>query len=175
MVIGEAPGGREAETGRVFSGAAGQLLDLKLKEAGLRRQDLYVTNVVRCRPPDNRNPERSEIEACDIYLRREVEEVDPRFVLIVGNPALRAVTGKSGITMHRGVRLDIRRPLWRGREVMATIHPAFVLRSPGQDSVLSEDIKRFARMVRGQFSVVEARGTLVNTVSGLKKLKEILE
>src|SRR5262245_29922002 len=146
MVLGEAPGAREAETGRVFSGVAGQLLDLKLKEAGLPRENLYVSNVVKCRPPDNRNPERLQVDVCDIYLEREVEAVDPRFVLLLGNPALRAVTGKSGITKHRGVRLDIRRPVWRGREVMATIHPAFVLRSPGQDSVLSEDIKRFARM-----------------------------
>jgi uracil-DNA glycosylase family 4 len=174
MLLGEAPGEREAESGRVFSGRAGQLLDLKLQEAGLPRESVYVSNVVKCRPPDNSRPSRVEWESCRIYLEREVKRVDPRYILLMGNTALQAVCRKSGITKQRGVRLQTRDPLYKGRSLMATIHPAYVLRNPGQDSVFSEDIKRFARMVRGQFQVVPVRGTLVNTVVGLKKLRRIL-
>src|SRR5262252_3633791 len=110
MVIGEAPGANEAETGRVFSGRAGQLLDLHLEEAGLPRDEVYVTNVVKCRPPDNRRPDRVEFEACRIYLEREAKQISPRFVLLLGNAALQAVARKSGITTKRGVRLDIKDP-----------------------------------------------------------------
>src|SRR3990172_4043915 len=102
MLIGEAPGANEAETGRVFSGRAGQLLDLKLQAAGLDREEVYVTNVVKCRPPDNRKPERVEWEACRKYLEREARAVRPRFVLLMGNLALQAIARKSGITKHRG-------------------------------------------------------------------------
>src|SRR5262245_59924757 len=176
MLIGEAPGEQEAITGRVFSGRAGKLLDLKLHEAGLDRKRVYVSNVVKCRPPDNDRPARREWEACREYLAAEVKAVDPRHILLMGNTALQAVCRKSGITKQRGIRLETRDPLFRGRSIMATIHPAYVLRSPGQDSVFSEDVKRFARMVRGDFQVVPGRGSMVWTVEGLRKLrKELLK
>ena len=81
MILGEAPGEQEAATGRVFSGRAGKILDLKLREAGLDRKRVYVSNVVKCRPPDNDRPARREWEACREYLEREVKRVDPRFVI----------------------------------------------------------------------------------------------
>jgi uracil-DNA glycosylase family 4 len=174
MLIGEAPGQNEAETGRVFSGRAGQLLDLKLREAGLEREEVYVTNVVKCRPPDNRKPERSEWEACRKYLEREVGAVRPRFVLLMGNAALQTVARKSGITKQRGVRLEVKDPAWRSAQIMATIHPAYVLRNPGQDSVFSEDIRRFARLTRGDFQVVPVAAKYANTVEALKALKKYL-
>jgi uracil-DNA glycosylase family 4 len=174
MLIGEAPGANEAETGRVFSGRAGQLLDLKLSEAGLDRDEVYVTNVVKCRPPDNRKPERPEWEACRKYLEREVRAVRPRFVLLLGNAALQTVARKSGITKQRGVRLDVKDPTWRGAQVMATIHPAYVLRNPGQDSVFSEDIRRFARLIRGDFQVVPVGAKYVGDVPALRRLKAYL-
>ena len=174
MLIGEAPGANEAETGRVFSGRAGQLLDLKLQAAGLDREEVYVTNVVKCRPPDNRKPERVEWEACRKYLEREARAVRPRFVLLMGNLALQAIARKSGITKHRGVRLDIKDPAWSSAEVMATIHPAYVLRNPGQDSVFSEDVRRFARLIRGEFQVVPVRKRLITTTEGLKALRRKL-
>lgn len=174
MILGEAPGENEAQTGRVFSGRAGQLLDLKLKEAGLDRDEVYVSNVVKCRPSDNRKPTRVEWEACRKYLLREVRAVSPRYVLLLGNSALQVVAKQSGITTKRGVRLDVRDPAFRGAEVMATIHPAYVLRNPGQDSVFSEDIKRFARLTEGAFQAVQVRTTYVRSLQGLRRLREML-
>jgi uracil-DNA glycosylase family 4 len=175
MLIGEAPGEREAESGRVFSGRAGQLLDLKLQDAGLDRDEVYVTNVVKCRPPDNSRPERGEWEACRIYLEREVKAIRPRFVLLMGNTALQAVARKSGITKQRGQRLTVRDPAWRGAFVMATIHPAYVLRNPGQDSVFTDDLRRFARHIRGERKAVKVGVKYVNTLRGLKELRGILQ
>jgi uracil-DNA glycosylase family 4 len=174
MVIGEAPGENEARTGRVFSGRAGQLLDIALKDAGLERDSLYVTNVVKCRPDDNRRPSRIEWEACRQYLEREAAALSPSHVLLLGNTALQVVARKSGITTKRGVRLDIKDPVWSSAEVMATIHPAFVLRNPGQGTTFSEDIRRFARMVHGEFRAVTVRPKMVRTLKGLEFVRDLL-
>jgi DNA polymerase-1 len=175
MIIGEAPGEHEAYSGKVFSGRAGKLLDTLLTEAGLSRDEAYVTNVVKCRPPENRRPDRVEFEACRIYLEREARKVDPRFVLLLGNAALQAVARKSGITKQRGLRLKVKDPVWASREVMATFHPAYILRNPGQHSTLAEDVKRFARMMRGEFQVVPVRSKYVDTVDAVKWLRRQLE
>ncbi len=178
MILGEAPGANEADTGVVFSGRAGQMLDAALHSAGLSESDPYISNVVKCRPPENRTPERYEWESCADYLLLERGAVDPTHVLLLGNTALRAVAGTSGITKHRGVRLSLRGKLagdFAGCEVMATIHPAYVLRNPGQSSVFFEDVRRFARMVRGELRSAPVKTVLVNTAKGLRKLREILE
>ena len=175
MIIGEAPGENEAVTGRVFSGRAGKLLDTLLEEAGLDRSHCYVTNVVKCRPPENRRPDRVEFEACRVYLEREAKAVNPRWVLLLGNAALQAVARKSGITKQRGLRLKVRDPVWANRHIMATFHPAYILRNPGQHSTLAEDVKRFARMMRGEFQVVPVRSKYVNSVEGVKWLRRQLE
>jgi len=175
MLIGEAPGEHEAETGRVFSGRAGKLLDLKLQEAGLDREKLYVTNVVKCRPPGNDRPSRLEWEACRKYLEREARAIDPTHVLLLGNTALQCVARKSGITKQRGLRLQVKDPLWAKRTIMATIHPAYVLRNPGQDAVFSEDVKRFARAIGGTFQVVPVRSRYVGTLEALRALRKKLE
>src|SRR5215472_8123517 len=174
MIIGEAPGEQEAVSGRVFSGRAGTLLDRLLEEAGLDRDECYVTNVVKCRPPDNRRPDRVEFEACRVYLEAEARAVKPRFVLLLGNAALQAVARKSGITKQRGLRLRVKDPVWANRSVMATFHPAYILRNPGQHSTLAEDVKRFARLMRGEFQVVPVRSKYVNTVEGVRWLRKQL-
>ncbi len=172
MIIGEAPGANEEESGKVFSGRAGQLLDRKLRDAGLEPDVCYVTNVVKCRPPNNRTPERLEWEACRKYLEREVKAVRPTHVLLLGNVALRTVARTSGITSpdKRGVQLSVKDPSFASRFVMATIHPAYVLRNPGQDTVFSEDIRRFARATRGELQAVPVRTKLVTTSKGLRAL-----
>jgi len=175
MIIGEAPGEAEARTGRVFAGRAGSVLDTVLNEAGLDRDGCYVTNVVKCRPPDNRRPDRVEFEACRIYLEREARKVDPRYVLLLGNAALQAVARKSGITKQRGLRLDCKDPVWSPRQVMATFHPAYILRNPGQYTTLAEDVKRFARMIRGEFQVVPVRSKYVGSIQTVKWLRRQLE
>ena len=175
MIIGEAPGENEAATGRVFSGRAGKLLDTLLHEAGLDRDAVYVTNVVKCRPPDNRRPDRVEFEACRMYLEREARACNPRWVLLLGNAALQAVARKSGITKQRGVRLKVKDPVWANRQVMATFHPAYILRNPGQHSTLAEDVKRFARMMRGEFQVVPVKSKYVGNAATVRWLRRQLE
>jgi len=175
MILGEAPGGNEARTGRVFSGPAGQLLDSALESAGIQRRDVYVSNVVKCRPEDNARPDRVNWEACHLYLEREVEVVRPTHALLLGNSALQAVARKSGITKQRGVRLMVKDPLWHGCTVMATIHPAYVLRNPGQHSVFSEDIRRFARAIKGEFRAVPVRPYAVTSIRGLRRLRGVLD
>src|SRR6266496_595123 len=123
MIVGEAPGGNEERTGRVFSGAAGQLLDGALVESGIPPNGVYITNAVKCRPPDNRAPEPSELKACNDYLRAEIREVDPTHILLLGNHALKSVARRSGITKQRGVRLAVKG--YEGRTIMAAFHPAY--------------------------------------------------
>lgn len=174
MLIGEAPGGQEERTGAVFSGAAGKLLDTYLREAHLEERRPYITNVVKCRPPDNRSPTPNEWESCAKYLRREFRAVRPDGVLLLGNVALRAVWGQSGITKHRGVRLPHTKRTAAlgldGCELMATIHPAYVLRNPGQSSVFGEDLKRFRRLLEGTLQAQTVRTKLVTTEGQLKRV-----
>lgn len=175
MIIGEAPGGNEEYTGRVFSGRAGQVLDLHLREAGLPRNKVYVTNVVKCRPSDNHKPSRLDWEACAQYLQAEIEAIDPKYILLLGNTAMQAVVKKSGITKQRGLRLKPKNPLYDGREMTATIHPAYVLRNPGQTTVFSDDIKRFVRLTRNEMREVHVKGIMVQTPVGLRKLRLLLQ
>src|SRR4029077_10164852 len=175
MLVGEAPGASEERTGEVFSGAAGQLLDKCLVRAGLSPSELYITNAVKCRPPENRKPERWEAKVCaDEYLTKEIEEIRPTHILLLGNEALTAVARKSGITKHRGVRLEVKgHP--KSRTIMAAFHPAYALRNPGVHPTLQEDIRRFARAIKGEFQVVPTKTKFVQTVEGLKHVIRLLE
>ncbi len=132
VIVGEGPGQREDEQGLPFVGPSGRLLDQLLAEIDLARDDVYITNVVKCRPPRNRDPREEEIEACKPYLRSQLTLVDPRVVLTLGNFAskllLRTTTG---ITRLRGRAY----PWWR-RHLVPTYHPAAALR--GSARVLEE-------------------------------------
>ena len=172
MLVGEAPGAAEERTGKVFSGPAGQLLDRALVGAGFEPSDLYITNAVKCRPPENRAPEPSEIKACNGYLEDEIKELDPEFILLMGNHALRAVARKSGITKHRGVRLAVRGH--ERRTIMAAFHPAYALRNPGVHPIFREDVRRFARAVNGELRVTPVRKKGVTTVEGVKRLRKAM-
>jgi uracil-DNA glycosylase family 4 len=174
MIVGEAPGAEEERSGQVFMGRAGQLMNDCLKRAGLNRSEIYVTNAVKCRPPENRKPENWEMKTCaGTYLAQELEQVDPTHLLLVGNAALQAVAKKSGITKHRGVRLDVRgQPSYR--TIMAAFHPAYALRNPGVHPTLQEDIRRFARAIRGEFQVVPVKKRLVRTTDGLREVIRLL-
>lgn len=126
LLIGEGPGAREDELGRPFVGKAGALLDRILVAAGFRRSDVYISNVVMCRPPGNRTPEPAEIVACLPYLQRRIALIDPDVIVLLGATPLRALLDREGrITRQRGIlrRLD-------GRWVLPTYHPAFLLRFP---------------------------------------------
>lgn len=144
MIIGEAPGYREDEIERPFAGKAGQLLDRTLAEVGLDRSQIFVTNAAKCRPPDNRTPNKTEIKACRHYLEDELEAVKPKFILTVGNSGLSLIK-KSGIMKHRGEVFD-----FGDAKVLPTVHPAAVLRNPHYEQVWKADVAAFARLVRGE-------------------------
>ncbi len=130
MFIGEGPGFHEDRQGRPFVGPAGHLLDRLLGEIGLRREDVYIANVVKCRPPANRDPRPDEIEACAPYLRRQVDLVDPVVIVTLGNFATRFVLDRpASISRIRGQRFP-----WNGRTVLPTFHPAAVLHGGGDAS-----------------------------------------
>lgn len=169
MAIGEAPGAREDDVERPFSGVAGKYLDRILLEVGLPRNSIYITNSVRCRPPDNRTPTKSEFKACSPYMQRELEIVNPEYVLLLGNAALQALTGKTGIMSKHGVVQKI-----GGRTYLPTVHPAAVLRNPGHEGLFRADLLSFVRMVNGLDRRPETKTSLVKSAKGLAKLCQML-
>ncbi|WP_457639957.1 uracil-DNA glycosylase [Persephonella sp.] len=138
MFIGEAPGGDEDKQGRPFVGRAGKLLTKLIEEAGHKREEFYITNVCKCRPPNNRTPTPWEMEACFPYLKEQIEIIDPKVLCLLGATAARAFLNRHvAITKERGSVIN-----WNGRLVYLTYHPAYVLRNPSEEITLFEDIKK---------------------------------
>jgi len=138
MFIGEAPGRDEDEQGKPFVGRAGQLLTDIIKAMKLTRDDVYIANVVKCRPPENRNPEPDELDACRPYIRQQVEIIQPRVIVTLGKFALQSLTEKAyGITAVRGKWLE-----YNGVRVMPTYHPAYLLRTPSAKKDVWADMKQ---------------------------------
>ncbi len=138
VVVGEAPGAREDELGEPFVGAAGEMLDRMLQNVlGLSRSQVYILNVVKCRPPENRDPLPQEIAACRPFLDRQIEAIDPKLMLCVGRIATQTLLGTTrGISGLRG-----QWHTWRDRiPLMATFHPAYLLRSPDEKRKTLEDL-----------------------------------
>jgi len=132
VIIGEAPGQREDELGLPFVGRSGDLLEQLLREVGLSRDAVYIANVVKCRPPKNRDPRPDEIEACKGYLREQLRLIDPAVVLTLGNFSSKLLLATTtGITKLRGQAYP-----WWGRHLVPTFHPAAALR--GSARVLEE-------------------------------------
>lgn len=126
MLIGEAPGFNEDQQGEPFVGAAGQLLTRLLAEIGLAREDVYIANVIKCRPPNNRDPLADEIDSCKDYLRNQITLIDPKVVVTLGNFASKLLLRtETGITRLRGRTYQ----WWQGRLLIPTFHPAAALRS----------------------------------------------
>lgn len=119
MIIGEAPGQSEDECGRPFVGLAGRWLTDRLKEAGLDRRDVFITNTVKCRPPGNRTPKRMEVETCtSLYLREQIRLVNPRWILLLGSVAAKALLGLPTVRAARG-----RVIVHDGRRYIVAFHP----------------------------------------------------
>lgn len=145
MIIGEAPGKREDASGKPFVGRSGELLDEILSEGGFNRKDVYITNAVSCRPPGNRTPTKGEIKTCKVWLDRQIKAVKPKFVLLLGNVPLQAITGKAGIKKQRG------KPFERdGIVYLPTYHPAFALRDPPMKYFIDRDVRLFREIVDGK-------------------------
>lgn len=172
MIIGEAPGEREDASHEAFVGPSGKLLTELLEEAGIAREDCYITNVAKCRPPSNRQPEPAEIKVCvSEYLSKEFEKVDPRWVLLLGNSALRGVVGRSGITKYRGTVYQ----LGEKAQGFAAYHPAYAIRNPRHLAPLRADIQAFGRLIRGEASPAgPSKVRIVRTKQGLRELRERL-
>ena len=145
MVIGEAPGAEEDRQGQPFVGRAGQLLNSMLKAAGFERPQVYIANVLKCRPPNNRDPATDETEHCLPYLRRQIELVGPAVILCVGRiAAQRLLERDDPLARLRGQvhRLG-------GTPVVVTYHPAYLLRSPTEKRKSWEDLKLAMKVVAG--------------------------
>ncbi len=138
MFIGEGPGADEDRQGEPFVGKAGQLLNAMLPAIGLKREDVYIGNVVKCRPPGNRDPEDDEVAACIPFLHRQIELVDPDVIVTLGRIAARHLLGTTApISSYRG-----RWTSFAGRDVLPTFHPAYLLRNPAAKAQAWADLKQ---------------------------------
>ncbi len=138
MFIGEAPGRDEDLQGEPFVGRAGQLLTDIIKAMQLTRDDVYIANVIKCRPPENRNPEADELDECRPHIRRQIEIIQPKVIVTLGRFALQSLTEKGyAVSAARGQWLD-----WNGIKVMPTYHPAYLLRNPAAKKDVWADMKR---------------------------------
>ena len=137
MFVGEAPGADEDRQGEPFVGAAGQLLTRMIQAMGFSRGDVYIANVLKCRPPQNRNPEPDEVAACEPFLRKQIEAVRPRMIVTLGKFAAQALLRETTpITRLRGNPRE-----YQGIPVMPTYHPAFLLRDASRKKEAWEDLK----------------------------------
>jgi len=150
VFVGEAPGEEEDRQGRPFVGRAGQLLNRLIKEVlGMEREEVYITNVCKCRPPGNRKPTPIEMRACSPYLRKEIEIIKPRVICCLGATAGEGVLGKSlKITKVRGQVFPY--PFNPRIKVFLTYHPAYVLRNPREESTLVKDFERLKELISQQ-------------------------
>jgi DNA polymerase len=138
MFVGEAPGGDEDVQGIPFVGRAGQLLTKIIEAIGLARGDVYIANVIKCRPPGNRNPEPDEIASCEPFLFRQIDAIRPKVIVALGTFAAKALLKtEEPISRLRGRTFE-----FRGATLVPTFHPAFLLRSPDRKRDVWEDMKK---------------------------------
>src|SRR5712691_2012168 len=138
MFIGEAPGRDEDIQGEPFVGRAGQLLTDIIKAMKMTRDSVYIANVIKCRPPENRNPEPDELDACRPYIRRQVEIIKPKVIVTFGHFALQRLTGRAhAVSSARG-----QWTAYEGIKVMPTYHPAYLLRTPSAKKDVWNDMKK---------------------------------
>jgi uracil-DNA glycosylase family 4 len=147
MLVGEAPGREEDLKGLPFIGRAGRLLDGALEQAGLERSKVFITSVIKCRPPQNRKPKKAELNQCRPYLQAQIDILHPKIICLMGNTATMAILGKQGVTSLRGQILQDR--------FLVTYHPAAVLRNRNLMDEFVSDLKKAGLMQRhlhsGQF------------------------
>jgi uracil-DNA glycosylase family 4 len=137
MFIGEAPGADEDQQGEPFVGRAGQLLNNMIKAMGIRREDVYIANIIKCRPPNNRTPERDECETCSPFLMRQIEVIGPKALVALGAVAAKTLLAiNAPMSELRGRWYD-----FRGTKLAVTYHPAFLLRDPRQKKEAWKDLQ----------------------------------
>ncbi len=145
MIIGEGPGHDEDIKGEPFVGRSGQLLDKMLQAIGISRSQVFITNIVKCRPPNNRDPHRDEVQACSVFLRAQIKQLTPKVILSVGRVSAHSLlnstspVGKLIREMHQLPESDI--------PVKVTYHPAYLLRNPPAKSIAWQDMKTLHRIL----------------------------
>lgn len=148
LVIGEAPGAEEDRQGEPFVGRAGQLLNAMLRSIGLAREDVYIANILKCRPPQNRDPRPEEADSCAGYLQAQIELIEPRVILAVGRIAAQWLLHSDAPLGRLRGRLHHYGP--EGRSLLVTYHPAYLLRSPAQKSKAWEDLCQVRQLLHAQ-------------------------
>ncbi len=138
VFVGEGPGHDEDQQGIPFVGRAGRLLTQMIEAMGLRREDVYICNVVMCRPPENRTPEKDEMATCSPFLLRQLAAIQPKVIVCLGNIAAQTLLGtRKSISHYRGQWFD-----YRGARLMATYHPAYLLRNPNAKGEVWADLRK---------------------------------
>ena len=138
VFVGEGPGHDEDMQGLPFVGRAGKLLTQMIEAMGLQRKDVYICNVVKCRPPENRAPEPDEVAACSPFLMRQIDSIHPKVIVCLGATAAKTILNTArGISQFRGEWLE-----WRGHKLMATYHPAYLLRNPPAKADVWKDLQK---------------------------------
>ena len=141
VFVGEAPGADEDAQGEPFVGRAGQLLTKIIQAMGMQREDVYICNIIKCRPPNNRTPESEEILACQPFLVKQLQAIRPKFICALGGPATQTLLQtKEPISRLRGKFYD-----FHGIPLLPTFHPAFLLRNPYEKKTVWEDMKLLLR------------------------------
>jgi uracil-DNA glycosylase len=138
VFVGEGPGADEDIQGLPFVGRAGKLLTQMIEAMGLQRKDVYICNVVKCRPPENRTPEPDEVQTCSPYLLRQIDVINPKVIVCLGAVAAKTLLETNrGVSQYRGEWQE-----WRGRKLMATYHPAYLLRNPPAKADVWKDLQK---------------------------------
>ena len=141
VFVGEAPGADEDAQGEPFVGRAGQLLTKIIEAMGMKREDVYICNIIKCRPPNNRTPEADEILACEPFLLKQLQAIRPKFICALGGPAAQTLLRtKEPISRLRGQFFD-----FHGIPLLPTFHPAYLLRNPHEKKTVWEDMKLLLR------------------------------
>ena len=143
IFIGEAPGKNEDRQGKPFVGAAGRILNHALEKAGIKRDEVFITNVVKCRPPDNRVPENDERSICRQYMDREISLIAPKIICILGSTAYSSILGGKSITKNRGKIMER-----NGLKYFLTVHPAAAIYNKNLRSVLYNDFFKLSKEIK---------------------------
>ncbi|MAH22051.1 MAG: uracil-DNA glycosylase [Thaumarchaeota archaeon] len=142
MLIGEGPGAQEDRQGRPFVGAAGDLLNRTLKEVGIAREEVFITNIVKCRPPENRPPKPDEINSCNSYVMRQIKLIVPDIVCLLGRVAFETIAGSGSITKARGIFFEK-----DGQLYLPTYHPAAILRNATLMVLFKQDLQALQKRI----------------------------
>lgn len=168
VFIGEGPGFYENEQGRPFVGAAGKFLEELLEKIGMKRSDVFITNVVKCRPPGNRDPEPSEIGACNDYLERQIQAINPKVIVTLGRYSMGRFLPNAKISDVHGQAMNV-----KGRLIVAMYHPAAALHQQSLKPTLEKDFSRLPELIAKASQMPEQKEPTPETNEGKKNAKQL--